>query len=68
MQDGTAMQFDNGLSDAQRDALDDIDIDISRLKMRVEELGRHRSYSLVVTKLEEAQHWLRDRRRKPANG
>lgn len=31
-----------------------------------EALGRHRSYSLAVTKIEEAVHWMRDRKGKPA--
>lgn len=60
--------FDNGLTPQQSDAIDDIRIDITRLRLRIEELGRHRSYSLAVTKLEEAAHWMRDRRHKPANG
>lgn len=61
------MTFSNGLSETERDALHDIRIDLSRLRQRVEELGRHRSYSLAITKIEEAQHWLRDREHKPAN-
>lgn len=63
-----AMAFSNGLTPEQDDALDDLMIDIVRIKMRVEELGRHRSYSLAATKLEEAAHWLRDRKHKPVNG
>ena len=62
----TPMAFDNGLTTEQGDAIDDLDIEISRIAMRVEALGRHRSYSLAVTKLEEAKHWLRDRKHKPA--
>ena len=61
-----AMTFNNGLSLEHDDAIDDIMIDISRLKQRVQELGNHRSYSLAVTKLEEASHWMRDRKHKPA--
>lgn len=61
-----AMAFSNGLTSDQDDALDDLSIDISRLVSRVEDLGRHRSYSLAVTKLEEAKHWLRDRKHKAA--
>lgn len=61
-----AMTFSNGLTPEQDDALDDLMIDVTRIKMRVEELGRHRSYSLAATKLEEAVHWLRDRKHKPA--
>jgi len=60
------MTFDNGLTAEQDNAIDDLQIEIGRLAERVEALGRHRSYSLVVTKLEEAKHWLRDRKHKPA--
>lgn len=62
------MGFSNGLSPEHDDAIDDLMIDIVRMRLRIEELGRHRSYSLAVTKLEEASHWLRDRKHKPANG
>jgi hypothetical protein len=58
--------FNNGLSPDQNDALDDAMIDVCRLIARIEDLGRHRSYSLAVTKLEEANFWLRDRKHKPA--
>lgn len=57
--------FNNGLTADHDDAIDDIMIDISRLKQRIGDLGNHRSYSLAVTKLEEAQHWIRDRKHKP---
>lgn len=61
---GAPVAFDNGLTPEQDDALDDAIIDVSRLISRVEEMGRHRSFSLAVTKLEEAKHWLRDRKHK----
>lgn len=61
---GAPVAFDNGLTPEQDDALDDAIIDVSRLISRVEEMGRHRSLSLAVTKLEEAKHWLRDRKHK----
>jgi hypothetical protein len=60
------MTFNNGLTPEQDDVIDDIMIDITRLILRVEELGRHRSYSLAATKLEEAKHWMRDRKHKPS--
>lgn len=62
----TAMAFSNGLTPAQDDEIDDTIIEVSRLIVRVEAMGRHRSYSLAVTKLEEARHWLRDRKHKAA--
>jgi len=61
-----AVTFNNGLTPDQEDALDDIILDISRLVWRIEGLGRHRSYSLAATKLEEAEHWMRDRKHKKA--
>jgi hypothetical protein len=60
------MTFNNGLSPDQDDELDNMIIAVGRLIIEVEGLGRHRSYSLAVTKLEEAKHWLRDRKSKPA--
>lgn len=58
--------FDNGLTAEQDDAIDNAQIAISRLVIEIEAMGRHRSYSLAVTKLEEAKHWLRDRKHKAA--
>ena len=59
--------FNNGMSEKEVDRAQDLQIAISNLIMEVEgELPRHRNYSLVVTKLEEAKLWLRDRHNKPA--
>jgi hypothetical protein len=58
------LTFSNGLSQDHDDKIDEIMIDIARLRQRVEELGNHRSYSLAITKLEEASHWMRDRKHK----
>lgn len=63
----TAMTFVNGLSNDQADEVDQIMIDLTRINSRIEALGRHRSYSLAQTKLEEAIHWMRDRTHKPAS-
>lgn len=42
---------------------------ISMIREDIEVLPRHRSCSLALTKLEEAEHWLRDRKHKPdSNG
>ncbi len=54
--------FDNGLTDAERDTLDDLMIDLGRITVLIDGLGRHRSYSLAITKIDEARHWLRDRK------
>lgn len=57
-----AKAFDNGLTPEERETLFELDTKIADLKFLVERtLPKHRSYSLVVTKLDEAQHWLRDR-------
>jgi hypothetical protein len=61
-----AMTFSNGLSDEHDDEIDQIMIDLMRINQRIEALPRHRSYSLAVTKIEEAKHWIRDRKHKPA--
>lgn len=65
-EDNRPMTFSNGLTPEQNDAIDDAIIAVVRLIRTVEDLGRHRSYSLAVTKLEEAKLWLRDRKDKPA--
>ncbi len=55
-------RFNNGLSSTQSNEIDDILMDISSLTLRVKDLGRHRSYSTAITKLDEARHWLNDRK------
>ena len=57
--------FNNGLTPEHSDMLDDLTIDLKRIGQKIEELGSHRSYSVAQTKLEEAVHWLQDRKRKP---
>ncbi len=54
--------FNNGLTTEQDDKLDDLMIGLTRTRLEIEELGRHRTYSLALTKIEEAQHWLRARK------
>ena len=54
--------FNNGLTPEQGDQLDDLHIALVRLRLEIEKLGRHRTYSLAVTKIEEAEHWLRARK------
>lgn len=53
--------FANGLTPAQMDEIDDLMIEISRIKFRIEALGASRCYSLALTKLDEARHWLQAR-------
>lgn len=65
-ENSTAQTFSNGLSREEDDRLDDLIIGCVNLMLSIEALGRHRSYSLAVTKLEEAKHWLNDRKHKPA--
>ncbi len=58
--------FSNGLTTEQEEDVEQLRIDISRLLVRVADLPPHRSLSLAVTKLQEAQHWLADRTWRPA--
>lgn len=51
----------NGLTVNERHEIEDIRIVLSHVIGRINELGRHRSYSTAITKLDEARHWLRDR-------
>ena len=60
------MTFDNGLSPAQDDEIDNVMIDLVRIIDRIDRIGVHRNYSLAITKIEEAKHWLRDRKHKTA--
>ena len=64
--DSTASTFNNGLSHEQDDEIDNITIEISRLAERIETVGKHRSLSVAITKLDEARHWLRDRKHRAA--
>lgn len=60
-----AITFNNGLSQEHDDEIDQIMIDLGRLNERIGALGSHRCYSLATTKIEEAKHWMRDRKGKP---
>lgn len=55
--------FSNGLTPAQDDALDDLHCALVKIRFDIEAMGRHRTYSLALTKIEEAEHWLRARKR-----
>lgn len=61
-----AVSMSNGLSPEHDDKIDDLRIAIHRIVADIEALGRHRNYSLAVTKLEEAELWLANRRHRPA--
>ncbi len=52
----------NELSDAEVDKLDEIQISLARIRHEIEELGEHRNYSMAITKIEEAEHWLHGRK------
>ena len=64
--ENTPMEFNNGMTEQERDLRDDLRIEIKKIILSIEDMPRHRNYSLAVTKLEEADHWLRDRAHKPA--
>ena len=59
---GDTVGLNNGLTIEQDDEIDNITIELWRLQTRVEALGRHRSYSTAITKMDEARHWLQDRK------
>lgn len=54
--------FNNGLTNEQDDTIDRIRSLFVGAKIDLESLGRHRNYSLAITKLEEADLWLNNRR------
>lgn len=58
--------FDNGLGVDGELALDAALAKVRELTVIVSNLGRHRSYSLAITKLDEAGHWLLDRKTQTA--
>ena len=62
----TESAFFNGLTPDEANELTEIRIEIMKLIPRIERLPRHRSMSLAVTKLDEANHWLRDRSHRAA--
>lgn len=59
--------FHHGLTQENEDEIENLEIEIVRLVDRIQHLGPHRSYSLAITKLDEARHWLRDRKRRHPN-
>lgn len=56
--------IDNGLSLNESDEIDQLRAQISEIAELVAALPRHRSYSLAITKLDEARHWLNDRKQR----
>ena len=54
--------FNNGLTPEHDDKIDGLLIELTRFRGEIGELGQHRTYSLAMTKIEEAQHWLRARK------
>jgi hypothetical protein len=58
--------FDNGMAPEEEIAVEDLSCEIATIILHIEDLPRHRSYALAITKLDEARHWLRDRKHRPA--
>lgn len=58
--------FTNGLTPEQDDKIDNLMIGLIRIRLEIEELGRHRAYSLAITRIEEAEHWLQARKHQAA--
>jgi hypothetical protein len=63
----TPMTFDNGLTPEQDNLIDDLIITLTRTRLIIEDLSRHRTYSLAITKIEEAEHWLNARKHSAAS-
>lgn len=58
--------FSNGLTESEEAWLVELRIMAKTLIENVKTLPAHRSLSIAVTKIEEADHWIRDRGNKPA--
>ncbi|MGB0713855.1 MAG: DUF7681 family protein [Gammaproteobacteria bacterium] len=54
--------IDPSLSEDHVAEIDAIDALMEDLKERVKALGPHRNHSVTITKIDEAQMWLRDRK------
>jgi hypothetical protein len=52
----------SGLSSAELDKLEELQIGLMRIRRQLEELGEHKIYTLVSIKIEEAEHWLQARK------
>ncbi|MGI9484978.1 MAG: hypothetical protein ACR2RF_03665 [Geminicoccaceae bacterium] len=57
----TEGSVNNGLTESEEARIDEILIKINVAIGEVYRLPGHRSLSFAITKLEEGQHWLRDR-------
>ena len=59
------MEFDNGMSESEKDFVNEAILSLGRWADEIGAGPRHRNYSLAITKIEEAKLWLRDRFNKP---
>ncbi|MGI9499720.1 MAG: hypothetical protein ACR2P3_06760 [Geminicoccaceae bacterium] len=67
MNENTSTQtFNADLAEGELDEIHEVMIEMSRLKQRMQNLPRHRHYSIAITKMDEARLWLGDRRNVPA--
>lgn len=62
-----AMDLDTGLPQYEIDEIGRLRAELSALIELIAALPKHRSYSLAITKLDEARHWLGDRRHRLAS-
>lgn len=59
----------NGMAATEIAEMHTLRADISTIIQRIGKLPRHRSYSLAITNLDQARHWLNDRKdRLPSGG
>ncbi len=67
MMAGGLHAFDNEMSNAESELVNQFQIEISdMIRTIADDLPKHRNYSLAMTKLEEARLWLHDRANKPS--
>lgn len=59
--------FDHGLNKATVELLTDLHQELNTIKSLIEDAPKHRTFSLAITKIEEAQHWLMARLHTPAS-
>lgn len=58
----------SGLTPSEESTINYISREISGLIRHIQDVPGHRSLALAATKLEEAQFWLEDRKRKKPTG
>lgn len=61
MNDNSTGTGTNGLTPYEKLDIEVVRSEISTIITRIGQMKRHRSYSLAITNLDQARHWMRDR-------